>query len=436
MHFSALLSASLPLLAVAFPAEKRTISSQTFTPPGPAPDQFSPNYVGKNNGTLNNGIKIPGRAFDRVFQIWLENTNFADASSQAAFQALQKQGILLDAYHSLGHPSEPNYLASVYGDRFGLGDDTFSWVPQNTTNVFDLLDTKFISWACYQENLPSDGFQDFSYTQKAYVPGGTNYTYYVRKHNPCAFPEESQPQVSTARANRNRNFNDFAADLNASALPQWAFFTPNMIDDAHDTGVNYAASWLQYWLVPLLANKKFNDGRTLIILTFDENQNYAIENEVYTLLLGDVLPANLKGTTDSTFYSHYSTISTVEANWGLPNLGRGDVIPVLNNVFSWVASLTGFKNVANTTTYMLNGVGNECGPLNDVNFQNFVAPNKTVIGPGGQLTHYKVGANPLLTSAQAPACTNKTTAFNNPYHNQTYEQTVSNPNKLLVFQPI
>jgi hypothetical protein len=109
-------------------------------------------------------------------------TNFnSSAATQSVFQALQKQGILLSSYHSLGHPSEPNYLASVYGDRFGLGDDDYSYVPQNMTNVFDLLDTKFISWGCYQENLPFDGDQEFSYSQPSYLPGAsaTNYTYYV-----------------------------------------------------------------------------------------------------------------------------------------------------------------------------------------------------------------------------------------------------------------
>ena len=206
-----------------------------------------------------------------------------------------------------------------------------------------------------------------------------------------------------------------------------------MINDAHDTGINYAASWLDYWLVPLLANKKFNDGRTLIVLTFDENQNYNIENVVYTLLLGDVIPSNLKGTTDPTFYTHYSTLSTVQANWRLPNLGRGDVIPAMNNVFGWVASKTGFKNVAPTTPMMLNGVGDECGPLNNANFQNFAAPNKTVTGAGGRLTHYKVGVNPFLTPAKLPACSAVTT---NPYHDQTYEQEVSRPNKLFVFRPL
>lgn len=79
MRFLSLIgAAALPLLANAMPADKRRLTSQAFTAPGPAPDQTSPNYVGSNNGTLFNGLKIPGRAFDRVFQIWLENTDFAD----------------------------------------------------------------------------------------------------------------------------------------------------------------------------------------------------------------------------------------------------------------------------------------------------------------------------------------------------------------------
>jgi hypothetical protein len=206
-----------------------------------------------------------------------------------------------------------------------------------------------------------------------------------------------------------------------------------MIDDGHDSGISYAAQFINYWLNPLLSNKNFNDDRTLIILTFDENQNYAIENIVYTLLLGNVIPANLRGTTDNTFYSHYSLLSTVESNWRLPNLGRGDVNTTMNNVFSWVAAKTGFKNTANTTTYLLNGEGDECGPLNPSNWQNFAAPDKAVIGPGGLLTEYKIGVNPLLTKAKLPACAAIT---NNPYQNQTYEQTVQQTNRAVVYNPI
>jgi acid phosphatase len=36
---------------------------------------------------------------------------------------------------------------------------------------------------------------------------------------------------------------------------------------------------------------------------------------VFSVLLGDAVPAELEGTTDDNYYNHYSEISTVEANW-------------------------------------------------------------------------------------------------------------------------
>ena len=56
------------------------------------------------------------------------------------------------------------------------------------------------------------------------------------------------------------------------------------------------------------------------------------------MLLGDAIPKELVGTTDSNYYNHYSEIATVEANWNLHTLGRFDVGA---NVFSLVADKTG-----------------------------------------------------------------------------------------------
>ena len=122
----------------------------------------------------------------------------------------------------------------------------------------------------------------------------------------------------------HRNFNDFAADVNASALPQWMFVTPNMVNDGHDTTIDYAGSWVDYWLLPLLNDTNFNDNRTLILLTFDETETYTVNNHILALLLGGAVPESARGTVDSTYYTHYSSLSTVEANWGLGSLGRGD----------------------------------------------------------------------------------------------------------------
>ena len=162
-----------------------------------------------------------------------------------------------------------------------------------------------------------------SFTSKNYVnTSAPDYTYYVRKHNPTIIYDSVASVPS--RLALHRNFNDLAADVNASALPQWVFITPNMVDDGHDTSINYTASWLQFWLVPLLSNKNFNDDKTLIVLSFDENESYTENNCVLTLLLGGAVPDSVRGTTDSTYYTHYSLLSTVQANWGLGSLGRGD----------------------------------------------------------------------------------------------------------------
>ena len=105
------------------------------------------------------------------------------------------------------------------------------------------------------------------------------------------------------------------------------FVTPNMVNDAHDTTIDFAASFLSYWLEPLLSDERFNDNRTLILVTFDENENYDINNNIFAVLLGGAVPEELRGTVDTTYYTHYSSMSSVQANWGLGSLGRGDTDP-------------------------------------------------------------------------------------------------------------
>jgi hypothetical protein len=127
-----------------------------------------------------------------------------------------------------------------------------------------------------------------------------------------------------ARASLLRNFNDFAADLNASVIPQWSFITPNMVNDGHDTNVTFISNWIKFWLIPLLQDTRFNDNGTLILLTFDENETYTVNNQIWALLLGGAVPKTSYGTSDSTYYTHFSALSSVQNNWGLGSLGRFD----------------------------------------------------------------------------------------------------------------
>lgn len=172
----------LPALALGAPASlsERAVK-QTFVPPSNSPLEQSDSYPGRNNGTLVNSPYVRGAAFDRVIQIWMENTNYASAAGLQTFKNFAAKGQLLTSFYGLTHPSEPNYIAAAFGDFFGLNDDSFSFIPPNITSIFDLLDEKSISYACYQENMPTDGFQPNSASQASYSTPGATYTYYARK---------------------------------------------------------------------------------------------------------------------------------------------------------------------------------------------------------------------------------------------------------------
>jgi Phosphoesterase family len=109
-------------------------------------------------------------------------------------------------------------------------------------------------------------------------------------------------------------------------------------NDGHDTSVTTAALWARSFLTPLLSNSNFMN-KTLILLSkspgflnrswtnntaFDESETYTNTNQVFSVLLGDAVPASSQGTTDGTAYNHYSQLATVENNWSLGNLGLND----------------------------------------------------------------------------------------------------------------
>ncbi|KAI2788812.1 Acid phosphatase [Penicillium oxalicum] len=276
---------------------------------------------------------VKGVAFDRFYQVWLENTDYDDVEKDANMQWLASQGILLTNYYAVTHPSEPNYCAAAGGDTFGMDNDKFQQIPANVSTIADLLDTKAISWAEYQEHMPYPGFQGFNYSnQKTY------HNDYVRKHNPLIL-YDSIAQNET-RARQIKNFTDFDHDLSDQKLPQWAFITPNMTNDAHDTNITFAGKWERSWMSSLLKNDYFMKN-SLILLTFDEDDTYNKTNRVFSVLVGGAVPDHLKGTKDDTFYTHYSTIASVSANWGLPSLGRWDCGA---NIFEIVANKTGYAN--------------------------------------------------------------------------------------------
>ncbi|CAK7211576.1 hypothetical protein SBRCBS47491_001171 [Sporothrix bragantina] len=273
---------------------------------------------------------VKGKAFDRLAIIWLENTDFTLAANDPNLAFLASKGIKLTNNFGVTHPSEPNYAAAIGGDYFGMNNDNMNFITQNVSTVIDLLEDAGISWGEYQEDMPYSGFEGM-----AWINQNTKANDYVRKHNPAVLYDQNTKSLD--RLAQMKNLTMFYEDLAAGTLPQWMFITPNMTSDGHDSSVTVAGSWTRNFVEPLLTDERFMQN-TLVLITFDENASYSIQNQILGILLGDAVPAELVGTSDNNFYNHYSEIATVEANWGLPTLGRWDVGA---NVYQMVADKTG-----------------------------------------------------------------------------------------------
>jgi len=109
-----------------------------------------------------------------------------------------------------------------------------------------------------------------------------------------------------------------AIDMNFSNFPNYAFYTPNMQNDGHDSNLTFAGTFMKAFVDSHLP---YFPNRTLFVVTFDEDNNYVSDDRVLTILLGNVIKP---GTVNSNCYNHYSLLRLVEDNWNLGTLGRND----------------------------------------------------------------------------------------------------------------
>jgi hypothetical protein len=276
--------------------------------------------------------------FERIIIVPLENATRDDVVQNPYMNSLRRKGVFLKSSYGVTHSSQPNYIAMIGGDTLGILDDTPGWVqwiyegsPPPVTSIVDLLEAQDYTWKAYAEDLlPGDVITDPS--KNPNPPAG--HGCFARKHVPFL----SFPNIVTVPSRASNIVNaqsQFEADLASGNLPDYCFYTPNLLHDGHslncdgnsrispldNRGQNIAniAKFLQGFLSddPVA---KF-PPETLIVITFDEAYPYSDGYNIYTLLIGDTLPA---GTTRYEPYNHYSLLHSVELNFGVGTLDRND----------------------------------------------------------------------------------------------------------------
>lgn len=251
-----------------------------------------------------------GRQFDHALLVLLENQNFDAVAAHPGMQALMKRGAVLSQYEGNFHPSYSNYLALVGGRYFGASSDNQMDIDVSVRSIADLLETKGLTWKQYAEGFPGDCF------------AGDIAGHYARKHVP--FLSFLSVRRNPAHPSRCANVVP-ASQFDPNALPNFAFYTPDLCHDGHDaclvgkSTLDEAVEWVNGFLAPLLSNATVL-RRTLIVVVFDESADYS-NDHTFALLLGGAVKAGFR---TGTCYDHYNLLRTIEDNFAIGDLGGED----------------------------------------------------------------------------------------------------------------
>ena len=266
------------------------------------------------NSALLAGANASSGHFKKVVWIVFENTNYSKALGQPDFSKLAYNGALFTNLTAEVHPSQGNYIAMVAGSKLGVTNDNV--VDLKDSHIGDLLEKAGLKWKTYAENYPGNCFT------------GKSSGNYYRKHVPfMSFANVSQNSARCLNIEDEKNFFD---DFKSGSLPEFSMYIPNIKNDGHDTGVDYAGKWLGSSFGSLLSNPA-GLGDVLFIITFDESGLLSPNNQIYTVLLG----ANIRaGAQNNQALNHPALLKMIEDEFSIGDLGREDhIAPTISGIW-------------------------------------------------------------------------------------------------------
>jgi acid phosphatase len=241
-------------------------------------------------------------AADHVFVVVLENHGFSQVMGSPAMpylNSLATQHALATNYFADTHPSIGNYFMLTTGN-IETNDDAFSGTV-SSDNITQALAGAGKTWKAYMESLPTAGYT------------GADVYPYFKHHDPFVYMTD----VLSSQTGNVVPFSQLPADLNAGALPSFAFIAPNAENDAHDCPgggslcldtdkLAAADTWLKNNIDPLIKSPALSNSVFMIV--FDEALDIDIRNgggQVAMVMVGSHVKAGFKSTT---FFQHQSTL--------------------------------------------------------------------------------------------------------------------------------
>lgn len=261
------------------------------------------------------------RPGSHLILIVLENREFDEvvgAKDAPYLNRLIGEGAMPSHYFAVRHPSLPNYLALVGGSTFGIESDC-----SDCSAAGPSLATQFraagVSWRAYMGSMPRPCFR------------GAEAGLYAKKHNPFMYFPSVRSDPALCRNDVPESA--LATDLAAGRLPEFAWISPDLCNDAHSCEFETADRYLAA-TVPKLRRSLGPGG--LLVVTFDEGTSNrgccgAEGGRIATVLLG---PQVRRGARIAGSYTQYALLATIEERFGLPRLRGARSAPTLAAAFA------------------------------------------------------------------------------------------------------
>jgi len=270
-------------------------------------------------------------------------------------------------FYAESHPSEPNYVAMLGGDTFGIRDDDAFWckpkmkdpacpnagkpdyVDHTVTSpsLVAQLSAHHLSWKGYFEDIPAVASRAYRWPADDQPVKGKPAGLYAVKHN--GFMNFTDVQRDPALAQKIVGFDVLARDLASGNVPNFAHIVPNQCNDMHglsgpnvpvDCDIRSGAKLIARGdgvagkLVADIMKSPFwsKPENSAIVITFDENDtehagghaagccgdprdpNNPGGGWIPTIVITNHGP---RGLTELTPFNHYSLLRTIEDGFGI-----------------------------------------------------------------------------------------------------------------------
>jgi len=282
------------------------------------------------NTTMSSLTSAP---FDHIVTIMMENQGLCDVytgcgGSAQYMSSLANANTLVMTWGTIGHNSEPNYIALIGGlDDTSTNNDGVCCFFENHNNIVDRIEGTGLTWTAWAEDASGSGCPntDGSFSNGGFHPprDGDHFPF-IDFTNMNTASRCSHFQTTASSAD-----NTFINSLTTSA-PNFIWLTPNDSDNGHNTGVSGGDAYLSNLVPRILSSPLFSStgSKATLLILYDEGYTQCSSNTGGT---GECLYASFSGPVakkgvqiSPAGASHYSYLSTIEAAWGLSSLNSND----------------------------------------------------------------------------------------------------------------